>query len=420
MFGASRLGPFEASLGTIYFKADQVHQFQQPESDAVLALGTEPIPAGPYYRDDYFDLEREAIFRRTWLNIGHISELPEAGSFIVRPLEFANASILITRDKDGIIRAFHNVCTHRGTQLTEETSGKRSLFTCRYHSWTFSNSGELRSAPDFERFYVEKKDCALRKVSVDSCAGLIFVNLDPKPAQSLRDYLGALGEQLKTLPVASATTFCEYVYEIDANWKLTYDNFQENYHLRFIHPRSGGGGAVGPENQFGYPIRYDFYGEHRTQTIWTNPAPQLSATQKLAFGRLVPALMQKGLMNNAHGRDYFALFPNFFLLGTPTQHFAHYVLPINARKSRGVVRIYWVGDDANASERFGREFSMAMARDVHSEDRAVIEAGQRGLNSGALAHIHLQSQEVLIRHLMHHVNAKVQAYLTERARAGRA
>jgi phenylpropionate dioxygenase-like ring-hydroxylating dioxygenase large terminal subunit len=394
-----------------------VHQFQQPETDEVLALGTEPIPAGPYYRDDYFDLEREAIFRRTWLNVGHISELPEAGSFIVRPLEFANASILITRDKDGVIRAFHNVCTHRGTQLTEEPSGKRSLFTCRYHSWTFSNTGELRSAPDFERFYVEKKDCGLRKVSVDVCAGLIFVNLDPAP-QSLREFLGVLGEQLKTLPVARATTFSEYVYEIDANWKLTYDNFQENYHLRFIHARSGGGGAVGPDNQFGYPIRYNFYGEHRTQTIWTNPAPQLSATQKLAFGRLVPALMQKGLMDNAHGRDYFALFPNFFLLGTPTQHFAHYVLPISARKSRGVIRIYWVGDDANASERFGREFSMAMARDVHSEDRAVVEAGQRGLNSGALKHIHLQSQEVLIRHLMHSVNAKVQAYLEERARAG--
>jgi Ring hydroxylating alpha subunit (catalytic domain) len=92
-------------------------------------------------------------------------------------------------------------------------------------------------------------------------------------------------------------------------------------------------------------------------------------------------------------------------------------LNIGARKSRGVIRIYWVGDDMNASERFGREFSMAMARDVHSEDRAVIEAGQRGLNSGALKHIHFQSQEVLLRHLMHHVNAKVQAYQAELASA---
>jgi hypothetical protein len=127
--------------------------------------------------------------------------------------------------------------------------------------------------------------------------------------------------------------------------------------------------------------------------------------------------MQRGMMNTAHGRDYYALFPNFFLIGTPTQHFSHVVIPINARKSRGVFRLYWVGDDSNASERFGREFSMAMARDVHSEDRAVIEAGQRGLNSGALKHIHLQGQEVLLRHFIHHVDAKVQAYRAEQARA---
>jgi phenylpropionate dioxygenase-like ring-hydroxylating dioxygenase large terminal subunit len=217
------------------------------------------------------------------------------------------------------------------------------------------------------------------------------------------------------LPVAKATTFAEYIYEIDANWKLTYDNFQENYHLRFIHPRSGGGGAVGPDNPFGYPMDYKFYGEHRTQTIWTNPAPKLSPAQMVAFGKLVPALMQRGLMKHPYGRAYWAVFPNLFMIGTPTQPFVHYVMPISATRSRGVIRIYWVGDDMNASERYGREFSMAMARDVHSEDRAVIEAGQRGLNSGALEYIHLQQQEVLLRHLMHHVDAKVEAYKAEKA-----
>ncbi len=78
-------------------------------------------------------------------------------------------------------------------------------------------------------------------------------------------------------------------------------------------------------------------------------------------------------------------------------------------------RIYWVGADSSASERFGREFSMANLRDVHSEDRAVIEAGQRGLNSGALEYIHCQEQEVLLRHLMYHVNQRVEGYRAERA-----
>jgi phenylpropionate dioxygenase-like ring-hydroxylating dioxygenase large terminal subunit len=391
------------------------HAYTPPSTEDAAYLGTGPVPAGPYYRDDYFELEREAIFKRSWLHIGHVCELPSPGSYMVREVEVANASLLITRGKHDVIRAFHNVCPHRGTQLvSESTDGNRASFTCPYHAWTFNTDGSLRAAPDFERFYVAKSQCNLPAVALEICAGLIFINLDKYPAQGLRDSIGELADQLETLPVAKATTFSEYVYEIDANWKLTYDNFQENYHLRFIHPRSGGG-AVGPINPFGYPHRYGFHREHRSQTIWTNPSPILSATQRLAFGRLVPKLMEKGLMTSPYGREYYALFPNFFLIGNPVQHFSHTVMPISARISRGVFRIYWAGADASASERFGREFSMANLRDVHSEDRAVIEAGQRGLNSGALEYIHFQQQEVLLRHLMYHVNEKVQAYQAERA-----
>src|SRR5690349_13822454 len=109
-------------------------QFQRPPEDPAH-LGTDPIPAGPYYRQDYFELEREAIFRRSWLQIGHVCELPEPGTFIVRSLECTGTSILITRGTDDVIRAFHNVCTHRGTELVSEAAGKRSAFTCRYHAW---------------------------------------------------------------------------------------------------------------------------------------------------------------------------------------------------------------------------------------------------------------------------------------------
>ena len=81
-------------------------------------------------------------------------------------------------------------------QLTQETCGKRATFTCPYHAWTFGNDGELRAAPDMDRFYVDKKDCGLPKVSVDVCAGLLFVNLDPAPKQGLREYLGPMADKL--------------------------------------------------------------------------------------------------------------------------------------------------------------------------------------------------------------------------------
>jgi phenylpropionate dioxygenase-like ring-hydroxylating dioxygenase large terminal subunit len=395
----------------------QTAQYDLPPNDDV-GLGMAPIPAGPYYRDDYFELERDAIFRRTWIQIGHVCELKEPGSFVVRTLEFAKASVLITRGKDRAVRAFHNVCTHRGTQLVSEESGIKSLFSCPYHMWTFGGDGALVSAPDFERFYVEKSKCNLKSVAVDVCAGLIFVNLDPTPEQSLREFLGPLAEKLETLPVAKATTFSEYVYDIDANWKLTYDNFQENYHLRFIHPRSGEL-TFSSENPYGYPLRYGFHGQHRTQTIWSNPKGVPTATQAIVFGRAFGFIAADGFAQAPNNREYFGIFPNFFMLGSPTTHFSHVVYPISATRSRGVIRIYWIGEDDSAIKRFVREYTMATARDVHSEDRAVIEAGQRGLSSGALSHIHFMSQEVLCRHLFHSVNTMVEAYkASHRAAAG--
>ncbi len=386
--------------------------FQPVPQEDLAWLGTDPIPAKPYYDPAYFELERKAVFMRTWLQIAHVCELPEPGSFIRREVEFANASVLIVRGKDGVIRAFHNVCTHRGTQLVSAETGRQAAFSCPYHMWTFSAEGALLSAPDFGQFNLDKKDCSLPSIALDVCAGMIFISFAEKP-EPLRESLGALAERLEALPVARATTFHEYVYEIDANWKLTYDNFQENYHLRFIHPRSAGAGT-GPENPFGYPVRYAFHGQHRTQIIWSNRgAPPPPAPALLAYGKAAEAAAANGVLVSQDAKDYFALFPNFFLLGSPLQHFSHVVMPISATRSRGVIRLYWIGDDGSATERFAREYLMATARDIHAEDRAVIEAGQRGLSSGALKHIHFQTQEVLCRHLFRSIDAKVEAYKVE-------
>jgi len=387
----------------------QVGGIQSETGEMERALGTDPIPASPYFDPAYFELEREAVFRQGWLQIGHMAELREPGSFIVRPVEAAGASILIVHGKDGKLRAFHNVCTHRGTELVAEEEGKAARFTCRYHAWTFGLDGSLQSAPDFEQFYVDKADCALPSVHVDVCAGLIFINLAEGPVEGLCDWLGPLAERLESLPVARATTFTEYVYEIDANWKLAYDNFQENYHLRFIHSRSGAA-AVGSDNPFGYPARYSFHDPHRTQTIWSNPNAAPTPVQAFAFGKGFQFAAADGFGANPHAKDYFALFPNFFLFGSPTQHFSHVVMPLSAERSRGVFRFYWIGDDDSASKRFAREYAVATGRDIHAEDRTVIEAGQRGLACGALKAIHFQANEVLCRHFFHQVDSRVQAY----------
>lgn len=388
----------------------RTQDFQPVPKEDLVHLGTDPVPAGPYYKAQYFELEREAIFKRTWVQLGHVCEVADPGSFIVRPFEVANASILITRTKDGEIRAFHNVCTHRGTQLVDEASGKRSRFSCPYHAWTFSNEGKLIAAPDFDKFYIDKTQCGLPEIAVDVCAGFIFINLEKSPSQSLREYLGPLADDLEKLPHARATAFSEYVYEVDANWKLTYDNFQENYHLRFIHPRSGEL-AGGPQNPFGYPERYGFHGPHRTQTIWSNPAATPPPFQGFAFRKTAQFAIEDGF--SLSDKEYFGIFPNLFILGTAMTPFSQFIMPITASKTRSIIRLYWIGEDDSASKRFAREAAMTTALDIHSEDRAVIEAGQRGLASGALSHIHFMSQEVLCRHLMNEVDKRVRAYQVE-------
>jgi phenylpropionate dioxygenase-like ring-hydroxylating dioxygenase large terminal subunit len=386
-------------------------KFERVTQTEVDWLGTDPIPAKPYYDPAYFELERQAVFMRSWNVVGHVCEVPEAGSFVRRELEFANASLLIIRGKDDVVRAFHNVCTHRGTQLVAEEEGKAAKFSCPYHMWTYGTEGALLSAPDFEAFGLEKKDCGLKPVALDVCGGLIFVNFAKSPPP-LREWLGEFADKLEELPCAKATTFSEYVYTIDANWKLTYDNFQENYHLRFIHPRSGAA-ACSPDNPFGYPKEYGFCGPHRTQVIWSNAEAEQYPTSVVAMGKGIEAGMKRDILSGPHGRRYFALFPSFFILGTPIQHFSHVVYPISATKSRGVIRLYWVGEDETAGERFAREFTTATVRDIHGEDVSVIEAGQRGLSSGALEHIHFQTQEALCRHLFVSVDAAVKAYQAE-------
>ena len=375
---------------------------------ATAALGTDPIPAYPYYGRDYHDLEAEAVFRPSWLQIGHVCELAEPGSFIVRPIEVAKTSILVTRGPDGLLRAFHNVCTHRGSKLVQEEGGKAQAFSCRYHMWNFGFDGQLRAAPDFERFNLDKADCGLKAVSMEVCAGLIFVHLERTPAQSLKDYLGPLVERLESFPVARAAGFTEYVYDVAANWKLIIDNFQENYHLRFVHARTAG--AMPPDNPFGYPAGYEFFGPHRTQRMRGGGGMAAGPVRGFALSKIVEFAGADGLLGGPWASDYCVVFPNLFIFGSGLSPFSLYVMPTAPNRARGVFRFYWTGEDESASRRFAREFHAMMMRDLHAEDLPSIENSQVGLDSGVLEHIHFQTEEVLCRHHFLEVDKRVQAY----------
>ncbi|MBI3329351.1 MAG: aromatic ring-hydroxylating dioxygenase subunit alpha [Nitrospinae bacterium] len=142
-------------------------------------LGTDPVPAEPCISPAYFDLERERVFRRVWLNVGRVDEIPKAGDYVVRDLAVCNASILVMRGEDGMIRGFHNVCSHRGNKLVWDEKGScRGYLTCNFHSWAYDGKGHLKWVPDEENFFgLQKREHGLTPVATDIWEGFIFINM---------------------------------------------------------------------------------------------------------------------------------------------------------------------------------------------------------------------------------------------------
>ena len=131
-------------------------------------LGTAPVSYDDSNSPAFFELEREAIFKRSWLNVGRVEELPKAGSYVTREIAAARTSIILVRDREGRIRAFHNICRHRGNKLVwqdfpqEETSGSCRQFTCKYHGWRYGLDGELTFVQQESEFFdLDKADYPL-------------------------------------------------------------------------------------------------------------------------------------------------------------------------------------------------------------------------------------------------------------------
>ena len=156
----------------------------------------------------------------------------------------AKTSIIVVRGNDGEVRAFHNICRHRGNKLVwqdfprEETSGTCRQFTCKYHGWRYGLDGACTFVQQEDEFFdLDKADYGLVPVHCDVWAGFIFVNLDDTPRWSLREFLGPMVTALDGYPFDRMTERYEFRAEVDANWKIFLDAFQEYYHVPALHPQ---------------------------------------------------------------------------------------------------------------------------------------------------------------------------------------
>ena len=201
------------------------------------AIGEHPIQGHRYTSREFFEREFEHMWTRVWLLLGREEEMPNPGDW--QREDVGPESILMVRQQDGSVRAFYNVCQHRGNRLVFEEKGHVRRFVCKYHSWAFMPDGELNFAQDAEDF-PQGNPCGkvrLNEVKCETFAGFIWVNMDPEAAP-LKDYLGPIWEDWSQYPVADMRRYLAYTVNVPCNWKVIQDNFNESYHLRSVHPEA--------------------------------------------------------------------------------------------------------------------------------------------------------------------------------------
>jgi len=192
------------------------------------------IPTGRYTDPAFYELEKERLFARTWLFVGHESEWAESGSY--RQMTRSGAPIVVVRGEDDLLRAFYNSCRHRGAPVTRDECGTARRLTCQYHSWSYGLDGGLRAVPDSRSFAELDKDAlALVPVRCEVWDGWVFINED-LDAQPLVEFLGPLAEQMSEINGRAMRAVGTQVHHLECNWKLMVDAFLEVYHVRTVHP----------------------------------------------------------------------------------------------------------------------------------------------------------------------------------------
>ena len=215
---------------------------------------------GQYYTDPaIFAAEQEKVFESMWFCVARAGELARPGQF--QTFEVGRESVLVSRGRDGAVRAFLNVCRHRGARLCTEAAGEvKRAFQCPYHAWTYGLDGKLVAAPNLTKMPdIDRVEYGLVNVHVREWLGYVWVNLADEPTSFEDDVVaactGRLGtpEAIERYGIEGLEVGRRITYDVRANWKLIIENFMECYHCATIHPELT---EVLPEFADGYAAQY--------------------------------------------------------------------------------------------------------------------------------------------------------------------
>ena len=338
------------------------------------ATGLDPAA---YADDGFFAIERQRVFERAWVCVGLADEVRRPGRLLVR--DVGERSVVITRreasdgdDGPGPLRAFFNSCRHRGTELATADCEIAGTIRCPYHRWGYATDGRLISTPRFDdvpRNGFDRVDFGLVPVRVDTWGPLLFVCLsDGTPPLDI--WLGDLPARMAGYGLEGWSERESQTVEIAANWKLISENFQEYYHLTWVHPELAKVSRVADHYRYQGAGMYcgqtttPVSGDDRDDWLRMPPAPDLDESDACS-GRFV------------------AIFPNVLLSVLPNHAFVMRLEPQSP--GRTTETCSWLLPPASSSVGDAdfaptREFWL----DVNGEDIDIVERGQRGLARGAV------------------------------------
>ena len=344
--------------------ADEIAAVRKPYRAASL------LPGRAYHDAAIHDFEREVWFRRDWMIVGREEDAPERGTYFLA--QIGDEPLVIARGSDSTLRAFYNVCRHRGTAVVEEACGKAVRFQCPYHSWIYDLEGNLvraKHTEDLEDF--ERKDFGLVSVRMETWQGFVFVCLSPE-TPPLHEWLGDLPPHLERFDFSRLRVAHTETYEVDSNWKFIAENYSECYHCPGIHPQLN--------NLTPYDVGGDFAPTGPWQGGWmelVDDAETMAVDGGHRNGR--PSI--PGVTEVDERRIYYYLiWPSTFLSIHPDYLLIHRLGPAGPDHTRVICQ--WFFEPATIAARdFDPSDAIAFWDLTNRQDWHVCELQQRGTRS---------------------------------------
>jgi choline monooxygenase len=342
----------------------------------VLADSSTP-PASWYNNPEIFELERRTVFSRSWQFVCRAAQVREPGQYI--SCEIAGEPILVIRGNDNVLRGFFNVCRHHSAAVVTECAGKTENLRCPYHGWTYDLEGKLILTPEFGGVAnFDRSANGLVPLQVAEWRGWVFVELDGG-GPALEEFLGAdLVERFKPLNLERLKWFERRSYTLNCNWKVYVDNYLDGgYHVLHIH-----GGLSSVLDNSNYKIETG-------ERFCLQSSPVVAGK-----GEAKTSAVRKGERAN-----YFWIYPNFMINIYDEVMDTNLVIPRGVDKTEVIFDYYFADVSESAQEK--NLASIAVSEQIQSEDVAICESVQRGLNSRAYDSGRLSVRREAGEHLFH-------------------